>query len=254
MKLYLVLAALLAASLFNAPIEAAGLAQSENFIVMAPNQALADDVLKAAEKHRKEVAAQWLGAPLPPSIGAAIIHFELSEVEDSGMTWAIDSPERKYHKVWLETSRPRAVGATLKHEITHVVLATRFPSRLPTWVEEGCASFADDADRLRTRKSILDWYARTNKWPSLHPVLNAPAMAATDQTSYAIAASLTDFLMNRGGREKLLSFAESVQQKGLSSALNRHYQIDGVQELNDQWKSWYLARNAVALRGAEKTR
>jgi hypothetical protein len=254
MKLPIVLAALLAALIFNSSTDAAGLVQSNNFIVMAPNQALAKEVLKAAETHRKEVAVHWLGAPLPPSIGAAVIHVELSQVEDSGRTWAKDHPSRKYHKVWLETSQKRAVGATLKHEITHVVLATRFPTRLPTWLEEGCASFADDAGRQRQRKLILDWYARTDKWPSLHPVLNATAMAAADQTSYAIAASLTEFLMKRGGQATLLAFAEAVKSKGLDNALDHYYELDGVKQLNDEWKSWYLSRNAVARGGAQKTR
>lgn len=254
MKLSLVLAALLAALFVHSVTNAAGLSRSENFIVVAPDQKIADELLKAAEKYRQEVAVQWLGEPLPPSVGPAIINLELLPANDRGITWAIDSPERKYHKVWLETSRKQAVGAILKHEITHVVLATRFPSRLPTWLEEGCASFSDDADRLRTRKSILDWYARTNKWPSLHAVVNAKAMAATDKSSYAVAASLTEFLMRRGGQTTLLSFAEEIEDKGLEKALAHHYQINGIQELNDEWKSWYLAGNAVARGGAEKTR
>lgn len=255
MKLSLSLAALLAAAhLCTLSVEAAGLARSENFIVMAPDQTLANEVLAAAEACRQEVATQWLGAPLPPSIGAAIIHVEVSDAEDSGMTWAIDHPDRKYHKVWLETSRERAVGATLKHEITHVVLATRFPARLPTWLEEGCASFADDEARQGTRRAILDWYARNDTWPSLNPVLNAKAMAASDKSSYAVAASLTEFLMARGGRTKLMTFAELIQSHGLARALSRSYEINDADQLRDEWKSWYIARNSVAQRGAQKTR
>lgn len=254
MKLSLVTAALLAAQFLVSPADAAGLARNENFMVMAPTQELANEVLKAAEQFRHDVAVRWLGAPLPPSVGPAIIHVELSETQDDGFTWAKNGPNRKYHSVYLTTSRNRAVESTLKHEITHVVLATRYPDRLPIWLEEGCAGFADDAFRLKTRRGILEWFARTGNWPDLSKVLNSKRMSAADRSSYAIACSVTQFLIERGGDHELLAFGEAVQQQGLQAALKNSYGLTGVDELSKEWQAWYSARRAVARNTQQKTR
>lgn len=254
MKLSLVTAALLAAQFLVSPADAAGLARNENFMVMAPSQELAEEVLKAAEQFRDDVAVRWLGAPLPPSVGPAIIHVELTETRDDAFTWAKTGPDRKYHSVYLTTSRDRSVGSTLKHEITHVVLATRYPDRLPVWLEEGCAGFADDSFRLKTRRGILDWFARTGNWPNLSKVLNSKRMSAADRSSYAIACSVSQFLIERGGRHELLAFGEAIQRQGLQAALNNSYELISVDELSKEWQAWYAARRAVARNAQQNTR
>lgn len=254
MKPFFTLAALLAVQLFLSSAGAAGLSRNENFMVMAPTQELADRVLKAAEQFRHDVAVQWLGAPLPPSVGPAIVHVELSETRDDAFTWAKNGPDRKYHSVYLTTSLDQAVGSTLKHEITHVVLATRFPDRLPVWLEEGCAGYADDASRLKTRRAILDWFARTGNWPNLAQVLNAKKLSAADRSSYAIACSVTHFLMDRGSRQHLIAFGELVQEQGPEAALKSSYGFASIEELGEEWQTWYSGPRSVALNSQQKTR
>ncbi len=152
--------------------QGAGFAHDDNFIVLAPDQALAEEVLDRAEHFRGQVAQEWLGEDLPPSVGRAVIHVSLSDLEDSGLTWAIDCPERKYHKLWVKGTRDQVLGSTLHHEMVHAVLVTRFPDQLPAWAEEGAASTKDDPQRIDTRRRIIDWYARTGNWPKLHATLN----------------------------------------------------------------------------------
>ena len=118
----------------------AGYVHNENFIIYTPpessgkvSQRFANQVLTKAEEYRKQIAEEWLHHELPPSVGRTIINVNLSDTEDKGLTWAIDDPRRTLHTLFLTTSRGRALGSTLKHEITHVVLATQFPypNRLP---------------------------------------------------------------------------------------------------------------------------
>ena len=217
---------------------AAGFAHNENFMVLAPDQQIADAVLARADHFRAEVARQWLGKELPPSVGAAIINVEISESQERGFTWAIDSPGRKYHKVWLTATRQRLLGSTLRHEICHVVLSTRFPGALPPWAEEGAASQSDDQARINTRQGIIDWYAQTGNWPNLEPIFEAEIIPADDQATYSVAASVTRYLLSRGEKSSFLAFAEAGKRHGWDKALATHYGIRSVGHLQSAWRTW----------------
>jgi hypothetical protein len=160
------------------------LAQSDNFVVCAPSRDLADDVLAQAESLRVRIAEQWLGEKLPPGIGPAIIRVRLSETQDEGLSWVADSPTRLSHLMWLTTTRESALGTTLAHEMTHVVLATQFPGQLPAWASEGAAGLEDDAARAATRRNIISWYSKTGNWPDLEKVLASDRIVPTDRSRY----------------------------------------------------------------------
>jgi hypothetical protein len=231
----------------------AGMAHDENFIVMAPNQTLAEELLARANQFRREVAVEWLGRELPPSVGRTIINVELSEVTDRGFTWPVDSPARKFHKMWLTTSRDRALGSTLRHEITHVVLATRFRGMMPPWAEEGSASLEDDARRIETRKEIIGWYNETGDWPSLTKLFQADRILASDTALYSVAASVTEYLLTCKDRRTFLAFAVAGKRNGWDRALAEHYAIGGVDHLQEAWQAW-AGRNGGAGRGRPAVR
>jgi hypothetical protein len=234
-RLLLILAATVVASVAHA----AGMAHNENFVVMAPDQPLAEQVLAQADHFRKQVAEDWLGEELPPSVGRVIIHVDVDDsAKDHGLFWPIDTAQRKYHKLWLTTSRERAVGSTLHHEMTHVVFAIRYPHRLPAWADEGAASLHDDPQRREIQRRIIDWYARTDNWPNLQVLLQAPTIAANDQASYSAAASLTQYLLTRGDKANFLRFAMTGQTAGWERAVQQHYGINSVSQLQFVWQSW----------------
>ena len=155
---------------------AAGFSHDENFIVYAPDQVLSDQVIAKAEEFRKAEAKDLLGIELDAGKGRTIITVEVSATEDSGFTWPIDHPDRKFHEMWLTTSRQRAAGSTLRHEIRHVVLNTRFPDRLPLWIEEGLASRSDDEQRQRLSRETAARFSRSRlaRHPLRRPVAQDP--------------------------------------------------------------------------------
>ena len=106
-------------------------------------------MLKQAEAFRREFSEKWLGHELPKGAGESVIYVAFTPNEDRGLTWAKDHPNRTLHNVYLRTSPENAVGSTLRDEIAHTVLATKFPhpNRLPSWLEEGIASQYDDEAR-----------------------------------------------------------------------------------------------------------
>ena len=163
-----------------------------------------------------------------------------SDDRDTGLTWAVDHPDRKLHTIYLYTTAEQAVGSTLAHEVAHAVLATRFPHphRLPAWVEEGIASQYDNADRRQSRASVLKFFARQDSWPSITSVFKADNLASDDTRSYAMAVSLTEMLLARGGKAKFLEFGRTASREGTEAALERHYDIREVPQLQSQWQSW----------------
>jgi hypothetical protein len=227
--------------------DAAGFAMSDNFTVFTPayatdqdNQAYAQEVLRCAEMWRREIAREWLGEELPPSIGKTTVNVAFSEDRDAGLTWAKDDRHRAYHTLYMTTTPDRALGSTLAHEMVHVVLATRFPDprRLPAWVEEGVASRYDDPARHTTRQQILSWMAKTGNWSDVETVMLSVNISTHDKAAYATASSITEFLLSRGDKHTLFEFGLHGTQSGWDTALERFYRIRSTAHLQRAWQQW----------------
>lgn len=226
---------------------AAGFAHNANFLVFAPaepdqesGQAMAEAVLAEAEALRAAIAAEWLADEIPPGIGRTVINVSYSDTQDTGLTWAKDDPARTFHNVYLKTSPSRVLGGPLRHEIAHVVLATRFahPNRLPAWIDEGIASTYDDDDRVMIRQRTIEWYAKRGNFPAISPVVRAEAISASDQAAYAVASSLTEFLLSRKNKATFLEFLTATPKEGWENALRRVYGFQSVADFESAWKTW----------------
>ena len=231
--------------------QAAGFVHNENFVVFYPptgdqqeSNQLAQQVLDYAEQCRAEIAKEWLGKELPRGLGRTTINIEFTQGRDTAMTWAKDDPARRYHTIYLTTSPDRLFDGTLKHELTHAVLATRWrhPNRLPAWTEEGIASRYDDAPRIATRREIIQWCAETDNWPRLKTLFQEETIAAAKTESYAVAASLTEFLLEKGDKETFFAFAAAGGVTGWDAAVSKHYGMRSVEELQFLWQTWVSKR------------
>ncbi|MBI1902335.1 MAG: hypothetical protein HYS13_14640 [Planctomycetia bacterium] len=235
-----------------APGETRGLASSDHFIVSAPSQELADAVLARAETLRDELAETWLGEKLAAGKGRTIINVRVDAARDDAGTLPVSgrSP-RSWHIVSMRTSGELASGATLAHEMTHVVLATAYGASLPPWAQEGAAAEQDDEKVVAVRRRILDDFVEKGRWPDLRKILDADSISPSDQTSYTAAASLSEFLLTRGSRATLLAFAVAGSEKGdWHAAVREHYGFLNVADLSREWRAWAKerARPAVAVK------
>ena len=219
---------------------AVGFARNENFIVFARDQSLAETTLANAEGLRKQIAKEWFEKELPPGEGRTLIHVELSGSEDSGLTWVKDrsDPRQTLHRIWLTTTRDRALGSMLSHEMTHAVFATKFPDRLPPWIEEGIASLNDDPGRAADRMRILRRCAQQGSWPRLGGIIGARSIVATNDAAYCVAPSVVQYLLSRGDKADLIRFAVAAKEKGYDRALRECYGLRGVQDLQLAWEAW----------------
>ena len=219
-----------------------GLAGNDHFAVNGPTPADAQAVLKEASRLREEIAMHWFGSSLPDSEPVTVIHVKESATKDEGLTWLADRYETKSHFVWLTTDAQGALGSTLAHEIAHVCLAWRFPQGMPAWANEGIASSYDDQQRMATRNRILLQCAQTQSWPLIAGVLEARRIHPSDMKAYAVSASLVQFLLVQGSRDRLLEFVERGKRQGWNEALRHSYRIDGVGQLQRRWQRWIVER------------
>lgn len=232
--------------------KAAGLVFNENFTILASTSqspmatGLPERLLEAAERYRGEIAREWLSHELSAGEGKTTISLTISHRQDKAFTWARRG-NRNYHMVYLTTSPQQATGSTLKHEIAHVVLATRYPDskRLPVWLEEGIASRYDDAERIVLREKIIQEFGHQRQWPNVLQLFATENVPAADQVTYAFAASLTDYLLTHGSRKTLLQFGESCSQTSPRQALETYYQMQ-PHELQQRWQRWVTTSQTVA--------
>lgn len=232
-----------------------GLAQSSNFLVIAPDQPTADYVLSHAEQLRTELATSWFGRALPPSIGATIIHVELKPNENSGLFWPIGPSQRKFHKLWVKAESEQAVAEVLNHELAHVVFAAHLRQPLPAWIDEGAASLLDDEERKSIRRDMLDWFEETGNWPNLRDVMHQETMAANDMAAYTVAASLVEYLLSVNDKAALISFAKAGVASGWEAALQREYGIASLADLQRNWQASVSASlQATATRRTKASR
>jgi hypothetical protein len=242
-----VFCAVILAALCPAVVNAAGLASNANFIAYVPLKPSPEKagqyaklIVERAQLFRDEVAREWLGETLPDGGTRTIITVGFTNKENSGFTWAKDDPQKRFHSVYLNTSPAKAAGTILNHEIAHTVFATKYPhpNRLPSWVEEGIASRYDDPALIAVRQQEVRSWMRVGRIPRLVSLLNAPGIESFDDTHYAAAESLVSFLATRGDKLAIVKFAEDGQRVGWDCALQAHYRIAGVQQLQSDWQAW----------------
>ncbi len=225
--------------LLTVAARAADMSIGTNFTVLAPSQALADAVAKQAEVYRRQSAQEWLGMNLPDRAGRSLITVDIVPQKDEGLTWPIDCAERTLHQVWLTTSVDRALGTTLHHEVIHTVLDTHFyPETLPAWASEGIASQADDVGRKENQRLLLARWAQAGQWPSLRLLFEASQIDHDNLNRYAAASSVTEYLVQRGGKTRVVEFAASGRKRGWDQAASDCYGVRDVAELQTAWREW----------------
>lgn len=213
-------------------------AEDRTFVVSAPTQEAADHFLAATNLLRREVSLNWLGKEQPSPIPKSTIDVTFSERD----AWAgLQFPNKRGQtgfRIVLSTREELRELSSLRHEIVHLVLHTEFGNHLPAWADEGAACIEDSAELRATLRGTTDWYPLTRKWPSLAQLLDRDRIQATDYQEYAVAWSLSQLLLERGGKEKMLKFAVDGKATDWNSALKRHYDIHHVTMLQQQWQNW----------------
>ncbi|HEU5116398.1 MAG TPA: hypothetical protein VFT74_06925, partial [Isosphaeraceae bacterium] len=138
----------------------------------------------------------------------------------------------------------------LPHEVTHIVLAELFAEKqIPRWADEGMAVLAEPSDEQRVRAQDLSKPLTGGRIFAVEQLL---VMDYPDgqfwPLYYAQSISLTRFLVEASTPVRFVEFVKDAQRHGYDAALQRHYQMNGLEDLQTRWESY--ARSSLEVRTA----
>jgi hypothetical protein len=133
------------------------------------------------------------------------------------------------------------LSAALPHELTHVVLRDSFTATVvPRWADEGMAVLADTVAKQERHEHDL------KQAVAQRAIFRSVELLAIDDyppvgrfgTFYGQSASLTRFLVARKSPEQFVKFLNRAREAGYDAALLECYDLNGVGELDRQWRQY----------------
>ncbi|MBB01772.1 MAG: hypothetical protein CMJ47_03920 [Planctomyces sp.] len=220
--------------------------RTPNFVVTAPTDEFAKRVGDEAERFRKELAVMWAGKELPRWSAPCPIRVKVGQIGAGGATtFSFHNGEVFGWNMNIQGTEERILDSVLPHEITHTILACRFRQPLPRWADEGISTLVEhESERRRQTRLLGDVMRQGNKIPlqSLLAMKEYPPDMRDVMKLYAQGYSLTDYLVQQGGRDVFLQFlTDALRHGGWDQALSAHYGVNSVNKLESKWQQWVVA-------------
>jgi hypothetical protein len=226
-----------------------------NFVVNAPNRQVAQKVGEYAERWRREKAMEWLGREMPQWGKKCPLQVTVTPSGSSGeTTFAFDNGSILDQHMQVSGSLERILDSVLPHEVTHTVFAYRFRQPLPRWADEGGSVLSeDDHERQKHDDLIRRFLAKGNQAYRLRKLMTMMTYPNTGEdiiTLYAEGYSVVRFLVESSSKQAFLDFlADGIQpQFGWDRALQKHYGLKNIEQLEQAWLKWMLAWNSAQTR------
>ena len=220
--------------------------QTVNFSVTAARLDVAEQVGKAAEVYRQQLAIFWLGKPLPNwSRPCKIAVNDGSRGAGGQTTFQFVRGEVLNWRMQVFGSLERILDSVLPHEINHTIFACHFRRPLPRWADEGAATLFEHRSEQLKQLSLLNEVVRNkHELISLRDLLamkEYPKGQRPMLTLYAQGYALADFLVQQKGRHAYLKFISDGERGGWEGAIRTNFDHDGVESLERNWRGWVLA-------------
>lgn len=229
--------------------------RTTNFLVDAPTPQLAQQVGQYAEHYRKEKAQLWLGQEMAPWPEPCPLKVKIAMSGAGGATsFAFDRGRVLGQNMTIEGSIDRLLASVLPHEVTHTVFAQYFRCPVPRWADEGGAVLSED-EVERNRHDML-----------VRQILNSPGRAmplrrlfslrdypGDVMVLYAEGYSVSQFLVDAGGRQTFLAFVAQGMNEGWDHAVRASYRYNSVEELEQAWLAHLRATRRPPVQFAQNT-
>ena len=219
--------------------------QTPNFVVHARTQQMADEIGRAAEHYRRELAIEWTGQVMPNWHRPCPIHVREGDIGAGGATtFSFDRGEVFGWKMNVQGTMQRILDSVLPHEVSHTIFACHFRRPLPRWADEGAATLVEHEAERRRQTRLLSGVIRTSRRIPLGQLLSMTEYPTNQDdvlTLYAEGYSLADLLVQEKGKTTYLRFLGDAHQGGWAAALSRHYGYRSVGDLEQRWHSWVMA-------------
>lgn len=220
--------------------------RTPNFTVTAPSSELAQQVGKAAEIYRKELATFWLGQPLPNWSRPCKLKVRPGSLGAGGETrFQFVGKEVLNWDMYVQGSVERILDSVLPHEVNHTIFACHFRRPLPRWADEGAATLfehrSEQVKQLGLLNQVIDSSREFIDLSRLLQMKEYPKGYRPMLIMYAEGYALADFLVQQGGRLRYLEFLQDGERQGWPSAIKNNYHHGGIESLEKNWKAWIKA-------------
>lgn len=222
------------------PAWAAG-ARTQNFIVTAATQDLANEIASSAEAFRRDLAIEWLGKELPnwpqpcpitaqvqPNLGAGgATSFMFSGGKPHGWTMS------------LQGSRERVLDSVLPHEVTHTIFATHFGRPLPRWADEGACTTVEHQSERGKQERLLYEFLKTNRGIPFNQMFAMKEYPRDILPLYSQGYSLARFLIAISDKPSFTAYVgDGMQSNNWTAATRKHYGFHNLSDLQLTWVEW----------------
>jgi hypothetical protein len=220
----------------------AGNKRTQNFIVHAPTQQLAEAVGQAAENFRRDLAMHWLGTTLPPWPSPCPIRVIAGpNLAAQGVTTYNPRPVRDFQMEVVGTPE-RILDSVLPHEVTHTILATYFGRPLPRWADEGICTTVEHVSERSKHEAKLREFLRSRRGIAMNQLFLLTEYPSDVLPMYAQGYSVCRFLIDQQGPQTFIRFLKDyMQHPSWTANVKKHYEYDSLAELQEYWLAWVSA-------------
>lgn len=219
--------------------------RTENFVVRAPTAKIARQVGLTAERYREKLSIEWLGKKMPRWSRPCSVRVKVGQIGAGGATtFAFDRGEVFGWRMNVQGTLERILDSVVPHEVSHTIFATHFRRPLPRWADEGAATLVEHESEQRRQRLLLKQVMQTGRRIPLQRLLSMkeyPQGMQNVLTLYAQGYSLADYLVQQGGRQRYLAFLEDAHRRGWNDAIQSHYDLRNVDDLEERWDAWVTA-------------
>ncbi len=246
-------------------------AESANFRLHHQNEALANQVLNAAERARLAIARKWLGrTDFPNWTVKCELHLYPDAASYSKATGApVQSPghstigadrsdARRIQnlRIDLRADHPHLLVAVLPHEVTHVTLAGQVAHvPIPRWADEGMAVLSETYERIGRHIEPLTQAYQEQRAFTAEQLMNSDDYPDPSRMGcfYGQGVCLVQYLTEQKGPTVFIEFLRTAAAKGYEAALRQHYGF-GLTELDQRLHRYVVEERVPSLMQTTATR
>lgn len=154
-------------------------------------------------------------------------------------TFEIDGCKVVFRRIDIRADQPGWCAGALGHELTHLVMAEAFADcQLPVWADEGMALLADPLAKQELHLRDFRAAHERNEVCPLTKFLSNTSYPCRENfpVFYGQSLSLVQYLVGRKSPAEFVRFLKHAGQNGYDSALKTCYGLDGVADLEKQWR------------------
>jgi hypothetical protein len=213
--------------------------RTQNFVVNAPDQATAQQFGQMAEQYRKQKAMEWLGHEMEPWPHPCPLTVKPTMGGAGGATKFNYDFKGNYDvlSMDIEGEYNKMLHSVLPHEVTHTVFAYHFRYPVPRWADEGGSVLSENDSERSHHDRLIRGYLNGRQGIQVRRLLNLKEYGEIPDVMvlYAEGFSLSNYLVNLGGRQAFLGFVQMGLQGQWDKGVQTYYQMSSVEQLEQAW-------------------